>query len=240
MARDRHFWIMALLYTLTFGSFVGFAASLPILTASLFGRADYGWLAFAGAFLAALMRPVGHVIAGRFGSVRLTVCVFALLACGFGALPLFAPVDGTGGHYAAFIATATLIFAATGLGNGSTISMLPDIYLVPMLRRGGIDAAERKALRARAARSTAIALGLVSAVATFGAFLMPKIFDWSLAWLADASYAMYCFAFLNLLCLAVTWRVYGRKAAGNPLCIGNAGHRGFVIVDRADRYGELT
>ncbi len=83
--REPHLWLLSLLYIGTFGSFIGFASVFPKLIADQFpafssiavGTAAVS-LAFLGALVGSLARPVGGRLADRFGGARVTIGVFAV------------------------------------------------------------------------------------------------------------------------------------------------------------------
>ncbi len=57
----KHAWILAWLYTGTFGSFIGFAAAFPQLLSTLFPASEAKHWAFVGPLLGALVRPARRV-----------------------------------------------------------------------------------------------------------------------------------------------------------------------------------
>ncbi|MEP7051835.1 MAG: MFS transporter, partial [Pseudomonadota bacterium] len=66
VARRRHTWVMAWLYIGTFGSFVGFSAAFPLLLKTQFPEVT-GNLAFLGALVGSVARPLGGKLADRIG-----------------------------------------------------------------------------------------------------------------------------------------------------------------------------
>jgi NNP family nitrate/nitrite transporter-like MFS transporter len=76
----RHNWLMCWLYLGTFGSFIGFSASLPMLAQSQFQRADALHLVWLGPLIGAVLRPLGGWMADRWGGARVTFWVFVLMA----------------------------------------------------------------------------------------------------------------------------------------------------------------
>ena len=61
----KHAWILAWLYTGTFGSFIGFAAAFPQLLSTLFPASEAKHWAFVGPLLGALVRPLGGWLSDR-------------------------------------------------------------------------------------------------------------------------------------------------------------------------------
>jgi NNP family nitrate/nitrite transporter-like MFS transporter len=205
--REPHLWLMALLYIGTFGSFIGFASVFPKLIADQFpafstfqvGQAAVS-LAFLGALVGSLARPYGGKLADRFGGARVTVGAFSIMA--LGALSLIWTMSLQ--NFWVFLGCFLVLFAATGMGNGSTYRMIPSIYRVLGLRQQQ-DAAvstERKA---------SAALGLIGAVGAYGGFLIPQALNLSNSTTGAYSAAFYGFVAFYVVALAVTWCCYLRK-----------------------------
>ena len=86
-----HTWIMTVIYTMTFGSFIGYSAALPLSIKVIFGfqhiagpdgalthtltnpaapnALTYAWI---GPFIGAIIRPLGGWLADKFGGARVT------------------------------------------------------------------------------------------------------------------------------------------------------------------------
>ncbi len=73
--RRKHTWVMSVLYVGTFGSFVGYSGAMPILLANQFPAAGLK-LAFLGALVGSLARPVGGLLSDRIGGARVTLWNF--------------------------------------------------------------------------------------------------------------------------------------------------------------------
>ena len=76
-------------------------------------------------------------------------------------------------------------------------------------KRGGSDDEARR----EAVTDTAAALGFISAIGAVGGFFIPKAFGTSLAMTGSAAGAMKLFLVFYVVCVLVTWLVYGRRAA---------------------------
>ena len=74
--KRKHNWLMCWLYLGTFGSFIGFAAGLALLTKNLFPEIDPTKYAFLGPLVGALARPLGGVIADKLGGAVVTLWTF--------------------------------------------------------------------------------------------------------------------------------------------------------------------
>ncbi|MDP6191209.1 MAG: antiporter, partial [Gammaproteobacteria bacterium] len=90
-----------------------------------------------------------------------------------------------------FMALFMILFAATGIGNGSTFRTTAMIF--PKELAGP-------------------ALGWTSAVAAYGAFVIPQVFGEQIK-LATPENALYGFALFYVVCMAMNWWYYlGPKA----------------------------
>jgi NNP family nitrate/nitrite transporter-like MFS transporter len=78
---SKHNWIMTIIYTMTFGSFIGFSAAFPKLCQDIFvytnpedpsfinpNAPNFMLWAFIGPMIGALIRPVGGILADIFNS----------------------------------------------------------------------------------------------------------------------------------------------------------------------------
>jgi len=85
---------------------------------------DAAYLTFLGPLLGSLIRPVGGMLADRFGVARVTALNFIAMAGG-AALVLAASMQKS---LPLFVVAFTLLFVLSGLGNGSTYKMIPAIF----------------------------------------------------------------------------------------------------------------
>src|ERR1700759_5473567 len=86
IAGRKHTWIMAWLYIGTFGSFIGYSAAFPLLLKTQFPAVTTN-LAFLGALVGSVARPLGGMLADRIGGARLTFWTFvAMGAATFGVM----------------------------------------------------------------------------------------------------------------------------------------------------------
>ncbi|MBJ9278735.1 NarK family nitrate/nitrite MFS transporter [Citrobacter amalonaticus] len=205
-----HLWLLSLLYLATFGSFIGFSAGFAMLAKTQFPDVNILNLAFFGPFIGALARSAGGVISDKFGGVRVTLINFIFMAL-FSAL-LFLTLPGSGsGSFIAFYLVFMGLFLTAGLGSGSTFQMIAVIFrqltMYKVKLRGGSDEqAQREAVT-----DTAAALGFISAIGAVGGFFIPKAFGSSLAMTGSPVGAMKIFLVFYIVCVLVTWLVYGRR-----------------------------
>jgi MFS transporter, NNP family, nitrate/nitrite transporter len=212
--RRRHTWLISGLYLGTFGSFIGFSAALPLLIKGSFPGVDPVRYAFLGPLVGALFRPVGGWLADRVGGSRVTLWNFlAMTGLALGALA-FLPHGGAPGRFGPFLATFVLLFAATGVGNGSTYRMIPAIFATLHRVPDGAAAVAMAAAKRAAATESAAVAGFASAIAAYGAFFVPKAFGTSLALTGGPGAAIVGFVAYYALAIAVTAWAYARKGSG--------------------------
>ncbi|MEQ9054330.1 MAG: MFS transporter, partial [Roseovarius confluentis] len=199
-----HNWLMCILYTGTFGSFIGYSAGFPLLTKLAFPEINALNYVFLGPLVGALSRAATGWISDRFGGGRVTFWTFVgMIAATFGVIS-FLGLGSFVGFFACFMA----LFFLTGVGNASTFQMIPVIMgrevprLMPHL---GVD--ERK--RQIAMESGAIT-AFTSAIAAYGAFFIPKAYGTSIAMTGSAVGALWAFLIFYALCVVITWAVYTR------------------------------
>lgn len=178
--RRKHAWIVSWLYVGTFGSFVGYAAAFPLLLKTQFGEATTH-VAFVGPLVGALARPVGGKLADRLGGARVTFGTFVLMSAS--ALGVLSTLRAHA--FAAFLGCFVLLFVTSGVGNGSTYRMVPEIF--------------------RVRREAAAVLGLSSAVGALGAFFVPQLFGASIRATGAPTSAVAVFVAFYGTCLAMTW-----------------------------------
>jgi len=153
-----------------------------------------------------VVRPVGGWLSDKLGGARVTqwdtwIMVASTLLAGYFislAGQEAAVTDDAGvvlGHpekyFIPFLLTFIVLFATTGIGNGSTFRMIPFIFSKD--QAGPV-------------------LAWTSAIAAYGAFLIPKVFATQIK-AGTPQYALYGFAVYYVSCLAVNWWFYAREGA---------------------------
>jgi NNP family nitrate/nitrite transporter-like MFS transporter len=201
----KHNWLMCWLYTGTFGSFIGFSASLPLLAKKEFPEVEvlkYVWIA---PLVGAISRAATGWVADRWGGARVTFWVFVAMIGGvLGVVHFLEAKDFQG-----FLAMFVFMFFVTGVGNASTFQMIPNIMRreVPRLMPQ-LSAAE--ATR-QAEKEAGAIVGFTSAIAAYGAFYIPKTFGSSITLAGSALPAFYGFLGYYVTCAALTWWAYTRR-----------------------------
>ncbi|MCU9849919.1 MFS transporter [Defluviimonas sp. WL0024] len=203
-----HNWIMCILYTGTFGSFIGYSAGFPLLTKLMFPEVNALQYVFLGPLVGALSRAATGWVSDKFGGGRVTFWTFlGMIVAVFGVIT-FLPTDGTGGSFAGFFACFMALFMLTGIGNASTFQMIPAIMgrEIPRLMPNLDAAASRK----QAERESAAIIAFTSAIAAYGAFFIPKAYGTSIAMTGAPFMALWGFLIFYAVCVVLTWVYYTR------------------------------
>ncbi|MER8070039.1 nitrate/nitrite transporter [Streptomyces sp. NPDC094034] len=208
--RDRHTWIMAVLYIGTFGSFIGYSFAFGLVLQTQFGRTPLqaASVTFIGPLLGSLVRPVGGMLADRYGGARITLWTFAAMAVATGVVVL-ASVTGS---LTVFLVGFVALFLLTGLGNGSTYKMIPGIFHARALERGMTG--ERAAAYGR--RLSGASMGLIGAVGALGGLAINLAFRQSFQTASTGTPAFVAFLLFYAVCFCLTWAVYLRGARTGP------------------------
>ena len=212
--RDKHTWSMTALYIVTFGSFIGFSMALPLSITVIFGISHvpdangvlqhtlknpnapsaftYAWI---GPFVGAAIRPVGGWISDKLGGSIVTqvisaVMVVASVAVGYVMMQAYQSATPEQ-YFPAFLGLFIVLFAASGIGNGSTFRTIGVIF--DRTQAGPV-------------------LGWTSAIAAYGAFVAPIVIGDQIK-AGTPQVAMYGFAAFYAICLVLNWWFYLRKNA---------------------------
>ena len=210
---NSHTWAMTVIYTMTFGSFIGYAAAFGLAIKVIFGFQHievngvlthdtvnpngpsalmYAW---TGPFIGALIRPIGGMISDRMGGAKVTQIISVVMVASALGVAYFmkqayasaTPED----YFVPFLILFLILFAATGIGNGSTFRTIAVVF--DKEQAGPV-------------------LGWTSAVAAYGAFIIPKVFGEQIN-ATTPEYALYGFAAFYTLCIIINWWFYLRPGA---------------------------
>ncbi|MFD1106297.1 nitrate/nitrite transporter [Sphingobium olei] len=115
-------WLMAF-YAVTFGGFVGLAASLPIYFTDQFGLTPViaGYCTAACVFAGSLVRPMGGALADRIGGSKALMIVYAVAAVALAGVGFATSLAGALGLF-------VLAMLALGTGNGSVFQLVPQRF----------------------------------------------------------------------------------------------------------------
>ncbi len=209
--KNKHTWSMTALYIVTFGSFIGFSMALPLAITVIFGvqhlpgasgvmqhsvknpnapsALTYAWI---GPFVGALIRPVGGWISDKVGGSIVTQIISAVMvvaSAAVGYVMLLAYKSATPEEYfLVFMLLFVALFAASGIGNGSTFRTIGVIF--DRQQAGPV-------------------LGWTSAAAAYGAFIAPVVIGAQIK-AGTPEYSMYGFAVFYAVCLVLNWWFYLR------------------------------
>lgn len=201
-------WIMCVLYTGTFGSFIGYSAGFPLLMKTQFPDLDMLHLAFLGPLVGALSRAATGWVSDKYGGGRVTFWTFVgMIVAVFGVLQ-FLPLEGSAGNFWGFFACFMALFFLTGVGNASTFQMIPVIMRREVARLNPRQGAE--AARKQAEREASSIIAFTSAIAAYGAFFIPKGYGTSIALTGGPAAALWTFLIFYVVCVALTFAVYTR------------------------------
>lgn len=118
---ERDTWVMMLVYSITFGGFVGMSSYVTLLLTTLYQmpKLEAGLFMSLLAFLGAIVRPMGGYLADRVTGVRaLTALLAAISLADFAFAAWMPPLAGG-------IAILVCLYLAFGLGNGATFQLVP-------------------------------------------------------------------------------------------------------------------
>jgi NNP family nitrate/nitrite transporter-like MFS transporter len=193
-------WVISFVYIGTFGSFIGYSGAFPTLLRNEFPEVTVS-VAFLGALVGSVARPVGGILADRLGGARVTIVSFAAMSLGVvGAVQGLRQND-----FGLFLGSFLLLFVFTGVGNGSVYRMIPAVFRAQASEAdGGVD---------RAKKLAAGCIGIAGAVGAYGGFLIPRGFAWSTNQTGSIVVALWVFVGVYVVLAALTWAVYLRRGA---------------------------
>lgn len=211
---NKHTWSMMALYVVTFGSFIGFSMALPLAITVIFGfqhipdaagvmqhalknpnapsALTYAWI---GPFVGAAIRPFGGWISDKVGGSIVTQVISAIMVVASAAVG-YVMMQAYGSatpeqYFPMFMGLFVVLFAASGVGNGSTFRSVGFIF--DRQQAGPV-------------------LGWTSAVAAYGAFVAPVLIGQQIK-AGTPQYAFYGFSVFYAVCLVLNWWFYLRAGA---------------------------
>ena len=141
-------WWFCLLYSVTFGGYVGLGSFLPTFFHDQYGldAINAGYLTALAAFTGSALRPVGGWLSDKVGGVRMLTVLLLGIALTYG-LGAQLPPPG--------VMTALLVFgmACFGMGNGAVFQLVPQ----------------------RFQKQIGVATGVIGAVGGLGGFFLPNL-----------------------------------------------------------------
>ena len=194
--KDKHTWLMTVLYVITFGTFSGLAAQFGLLIKNLYGSDSFGTdgidplkYAFFGALVGSAARVIAGPIADKLGGGRITFVSTLGIAIG-AAFVSTTVTPESADNFPAFFWGMLAIFFFTGVGNASTFKQMPMIF--KPRQAGGV-------------------IGWTAAIAAYGPFFFGAL----LATVAPRPFFL-GLAVFSAIGAAIAWRYYARPGAEVP------------------------
>lgn len=185
-------WLMGF-YSVTFGGFVGLAASLPIYFTDQFHLTPVmaGYCTAACVFAGSLVRPMGGALADRIGGVKALMMVFVIAALALAGVPQADTLPAALGLF-------VIAMLALGTGNGSVFQLVPQ----------------------RFSAEIGVMTGLVGMAGGIGGFYLASSLGFAKQWSGSFAPGFYIFAGLavvalvGLLFVKSQWRATWGAAEG--------------------------
>lgn len=207
MLKEKHSWIMSILYMGTFGSFIGYSAGFPLLIKSQFSGVNPLQYAFLGPLVGSLVRPLGGWLSDKIGGARVTFWNFFAMILGVVGILYFLSIKTEPHAFTGFLIMFMMLFVCAGIGNGSTYRMIPIIFLAKNKHLAGSGCTNN------ANKQSGVVVGITSAFAAYGAFFIPKSYGTSIRLTGGPQAALILFVCFYVLCIVLTWWNYYRKKA---------------------------
>jgi MFS transporter, NNP family, nitrate/nitrite transporter len=221
--RNRHTWLVSLLYIGTFGSFIGFSFAFGQVLQISFAAGGQSAaqaslhaaeIAFIGPLLGSVARVYGGRFADRAGGGPVTLWAFVGMIGGVGILAVTATLAGhhtTAATMTWYVIGFVILFLLSGIGNGAVYKMIPSIFEAASR---SLEADEKT--RADYSRSMSGAvIGITGAVGGLGGVVINLMLRSSYLAHGTATVAFWDFAAFYVIAALVTLRVYMRMASGS-------------------------
>lgn len=217
-------WLISVLYIGTFGSFIGFSfafsqvlslsfqSSGQSASAASLSAAQIAWI---GPLLGSLFRPLGGKFADRFGGGRVTLWSFVAMVASSVILVVSGTfADSHPGHriesaqLAGFIIGFILLFAISGMANGSVYKIIPTIFEHKSRNLPGISGGAA-VLWSRSMSGALI--GIAGAVGALGGVAINLVLRSSYKANHSATVAFWIFMVFYVVAGVITWWFYARR-----------------------------
>ncbi|GAC1617489.1 MAG: nitrate/nitrite transporter [Ktedonobacteraceae bacterium] len=146
--KEGDLWWFCLLYSVTFGGFVGLGSFLPLFFHNQYGvsAVNAGYLTALATFMGSTLRPLGGYLSDKFGGVRMLTVLLSAVGLMYAIAALLLPLS--------LMAPLIIIgVMCLGMGNGSVFQLVPQRFRVEI----------------------GIATGIVGAFGGLGGFFLPLI-----------------------------------------------------------------
>jgi NNP family nitrate/nitrite transporter-like MFS transporter len=174
--RQRDTLWFCLLYSFTFGGFVGLASYLTTFFHDQYGIAKVtaGTLTACCVFSGSFMRPIGGYLSDRFGGVRVLTVLFAAAAASLLVASFLPPI-------AMMTPVMFVTMAIFGLGNGSIFQLVPQ----------------------RFRKEIGVATGVIGAAGGLGGFTLPYLLGTLKQWTGTFGIGFLIVALAGVSCLVL-------------------------------------
>lgn len=194
---ERDTWVVMLVYSITFGGFVGMTSYVSLLLTTQYGlsKIEAGYVMAALSFTGAMVRPIGGWIADKLSGVKVLLVLLGAIACGDFAFALLMPALAGG------IALLGGLYLCFGLGNGATFQLVPH----------------------RWKDKTGLLTGVIGAAGGIGGFYLPVVMGMTRESTGSYQAGFLTFGGLAVLALLLIgalqrqWLVWARPGEGESL-----------------------
>ena len=146
--KERDLWSFCLLYSVTFGGYVGLGSFLPLMLRDQYQVTPVtaGLLTALVAFVGSISRPAGGIVADRVGGAPLLSMLLGVIAVAYATCATLPTLP-------VIVAVLAVLMLCLGLGNGAVFQMVPQ----------------------RFAREIGLVTGVVGAIGGIGGFILPNV-----------------------------------------------------------------
>lgn len=183
----RDLWAFCLLYSVTFGGFVGLSTFLPIFFNDQYhlSKIDAGNFAALCVFSGSLFRPIGGFLSDKFGGIKMLSFIYAAVGTLF-------VVSGTLPPFGLATLGLFLVMALLGMGNGAVFQLVPQRFRAEI----------------------GIVTGIVGAAGGLGGFFLPTVLGFFKDMAGTYAIGFFAFATLTVVCLGLLLVVRGNWLSG--------------------------
>ena len=179
----KDLWAFCLLYSVTFGGFVGLSTFLPIFFSDQYhlSAIDVGNFTALCVFSGSLFRPVGGYLSDRFGGIKILLGLYSVVAVLFVLVGTLPPLAVT-------TITLFVVMATLGAGNGAVFQLVPQRFRAEI----------------------GIVTGIVGAAGGLGGFFLPTVLGFFKD--GVGTYAVGFFVFAGLACTCIVLLLLTRQS----------------------------
>lgn len=176
LLRKGDLWAFCLLYSVTFGGFVGLSTFLPIFFFDQYhlNKIDAGNFAALCVFSGSLFRPMGGFLSDKFGGIKMLSLIYAVVGTLFVIIGTLPPLT-----FATF--GLFLVMAMLGMGNGAVFQLVPQRFRLEI----------------------GIVTGIVGAAGGLGGFFLPTVLGYFKDLAGTYAIGFFAFAALTVVCLGL-------------------------------------